>query len=82
METRLLSVCRLISTINPDLKIPDTSVVAVNIDREKLEEIRKCKGLSVKSLKERLGYLAHGTIDGYNMRSTCPSNWLLASRKC
>lgn len=48
METRLLSVCRLISTINPDLKIPDTSVVAVNIDREKLEEIRKCKGLSVK----------------------------------
>ena len=34
METRLLSVCRVISTINADLKIPDTSVVAVNIDRE------------------------------------------------
>lgn len=55
METRLLSVCRLISTINPDLKIPDTSVVAVNIDREKLEEIRKCKGLSVKSFERKIG---------------------------
>ncbi len=82
METRLLSVCRLISTINPDLKIPDTSVVAVNIDREKLEEIRKCKGLSVKSFERKMGYLAHDTIGGYNMKSTCLSKWLLESRKC
>lgn len=44
MKSSLLSVCRLINTMNPTLTEPQSSVIAVNIDRESIEEIRKRKG--------------------------------------
>ncbi|OJG76190.1 hypothetical protein RV10_GL004151 [Enterococcus pallens] len=40
--------------INPTLQEPQNSVVAVNIDREKLEEIRKRKGISIRTLERKI----------------------------
>lgn len=54
MKSNLLSICRLINMINPTLQEPQNSVVAVNIDREKLEEIRKRKGISIRTLERKI----------------------------
>lgn len=54
MESSLLSICRLINTMNPTLTEPQSSVVAVNIDRESIEEIRKRKGISIRTLERKI----------------------------
>lgn len=40
--------------MNPTLTEPQNSVVAVNIDRESIEEIRKRKGISIRSLERKI----------------------------
>ncbi|MEO1771812.1 helix-turn-helix domain-containing protein [Candidatus Enterococcus ferrettii] len=54
MKSNLLSICRLINMINPTLQEPQNSVVAVNIDRERLEEIRKRKGIPIRTLERKI----------------------------
>ncbi|MBU5362872.1 helix-turn-helix domain-containing protein [Enterococcus raffinosus] len=54
MKSSLLSICRLINTMNPTLTEPQSSVVAVNIDRESIEEIRKRKGVSIRTLERKI----------------------------
>lgn len=54
MKSSLLSVCRLINTMNPTLTEPQSSVIAVNIDRESIEEIRKRKGISIRTLERKI----------------------------
>lgn len=40
--------------MNPTLTEPQSSVVAVNIDRESIEEIRKRKGISIRTLERKI----------------------------
>lgn len=40
--------------MNPTLIEPQSSVVAVNIDRESIEEIRKRKGISIRTLERKI----------------------------
>lgn len=54
MQRSLLSICRLINTMNPTMTEPQSSVVAVNIDREAMEEIRKRKGVSIRTLERKI----------------------------
>lgn len=54
MKSSLLSICRLINTMNPTLTEPQNSVVAVNIDREAIEEIRKRKGIPIRTLERKI----------------------------
>lgn len=54
MKSSLLSICRLINTMNPTLTEPQSSVVAVNIDRESIEEIRKRKGVPIRTLERKI----------------------------
>ncbi|MBO0452063.1 helix-turn-helix domain-containing protein [Candidatus Enterococcus murrayae] len=54
MQSSLLSICRLINMMNPTLTEPQNSVVAVNIDREAMEEIRKRKGVPIRTLERRI----------------------------
>lgn len=55
MESRyLLGVRRLIRMVNPEREIPQTSVVSVNINREEIEEIRKNKGVYIRTFEEKI----------------------------
>lgn len=50
----LLGVSRLISERHSSLTVPSTAVVAVGIDRAKIEKIRKAKGVKVQLFEEVL----------------------------
>lgn len=54
MKRNLLSVARVINMINPELTEPQISVVAVNLNREELEKVRKRKGISVRTLERKI----------------------------
>lgn len=50
----LLGVRRLIRIVNPEREIPQTSVISVNINREEIEEIRKNKGIYIRTFEEKI----------------------------
>ncbi|MGM0238858.1 helix-turn-helix domain-containing protein [Enterococcus sp. AZ103] len=54
MPKNLLSVDRMIENRNPGLIEPQMSVIAVNINREELENIRKKKGIPVRVLEKKI----------------------------
>lgn len=54
MRSSLLSVGRYIDQRNPQLVIPQMSILAVNFRRESFEEIRKNKGIPVRVLEKKV----------------------------
>ncbi|MBV7391109.1 helix-turn-helix transcriptional regulator [Enterococcus sp. ALS3] len=54
MQKDLLSINRMINKKNPGLKEPQMSVVAVNLRREELENIRKKKGIPVRVFEKKI----------------------------
>lgn len=54
MELNLLSINRVINTMNPNLIEPQNSVIAVNINREAIESIRKQRKISTKVFERKI----------------------------
>lgn len=55
MRKKLLSIGRMIDIKNPQLIEPQISVLAVNLNREGLEEIRKKRGIPIRTLENKIG---------------------------
>ena len=72
MKSSLLSVCRLINTMNPTLTEPQSSVIAVNIDRESIEEIRKKKATKILNKYKKNNRMTVSRIDSDKFHFTKP----------
>lgn len=77
----LLGVKRLVQLLNPERKVPQTSVISVNIDREKIERIRKNKGIYIRTFEEKINLSKSRYYRWLNYEVDLPIEYILSITK-
>ncbi|MGM0181271.1 hypothetical protein IGK74_000157 [Enterococcus sp. AZ150] len=77
----LLGVKRLVNLLNPERIVPQTSVISVNIDREQIEEIRKTKGIYVRTFEKKINLSKSRYYRWLNYEIDLPMEYLVSITK-
>lgn len=77
----LLGVKRLIHLLNPEKIVPQTSVISVNVDREKIEQIRKNKGVYIRTFEKKINLSKSRYYRWLNYEIDLPMEYLVSITK-
>lgn len=77
----LLGVKRLIHLLNPEKIVPQTSVILVNVDREKIEQVRKNKGIYIRTFEEKINLSKSRYYRWLNYEIDLPMEYLVSITK-